>query len=318
MKTVLITGATGYIGSHVVKHMLDCGWNVGIVVRPSSSLRLIDDVVDRLEVFRYDGEIVNLIDFISKFSPDVVVHLAAAVITNAKTEDIKKLVRSNIEFGSELLEAMSQCGVKAFVNTGTFWQNYNSKEYNPVDFYAATKEAFEKIIKYYVDAHGFKVITLRLYDVYGEDDPRPKLWNQLKSASVTHATLEMTAGEQLVNLVHISDVAEAYIRACQLVMECDSGCDLIFDVRNSVMLSLKIMVKEFFSSTGCSPDILWSARPYREREVMIPECIHPLLPGWIQTVDYQSMFTKFNNRGGVRVSHYAIAQAQARGFICAA
>lgn len=312
MKSCIVTGATGYIGSHVVKHMLDYGWRVGIIVRQSSKLDLLEDVVELVDVCRYDGKIESLIDFMSRFCPDVVIHLAAAVITNPKPSDVKMLIRSNLEFGSELLEAMSQSGVKAMVNTGTFWQNYNSSDYNPVDFYAATKEAFEKIIQYYVDAHDFRVITLRLFDVYGEDDPRPKIWNQLRQHAKSGERLSLSAGDQFINLIHISDVCSAYYRACDILIETETACDSVYEIRFEKMYKLKDIVDRFMSVTGYRVPLCWGGRPYRKREVMCPMYCGPVLPGWLPQVDMMAGFTKFNIRGGVKVSSSAFISSSAQ------
>lgn len=228
----------------------------------------------------------------SRFCPDVVIHLAAAVITNPKPSDVKMLIRSNLEFGSELLEAMSQSGVKAMVNTGTFWQNYNSSDYNPVDFYAATKEAFEKIIQYYVDAHDFRVITLRLFDVYGEDDPRPKIWNQLKRCAQTGESIDLSPGEQLIDLVHVDDVAMAYKVAADLICNNTVPKHEIYGVCSGCRMKLKEMVESYISKFDSPVNVVWGVRPYRKREMMtLP--VYDVLKGWRTAVSQEIGFNKF-------------------------
>ena len=173
MPNCIITGATGYIGSHVLRHLLDKGWEVSIVAQSNFGYANIEDLIPQIDVFEYEGDISSLIDFFKRKNADVVMHLAAAVITNYKPEQIPTLIRSNIEFGTEILEAMRQSATRLFIGTGSYWQNYKSDSYSPVDLYAATKEAFEKILQYYVEAFGIRAITLRLFDIYGEDDRRP-------------------------------------------------------------------------------------------------------------------------------------------------
>ena len=149
MPKAIITGATGYIGSHVAKHLLETGWSVGIIVRQQSRLYNIHDVLDRIDIFEHTGSIHSLADFLKKTSPNVVIHLAAATASNPPIEHIQPLISSNIEFPTQLLEAMCLSNVKHFISTGSYWQNYNSDRYNPVDLYAATKEACEAVLKYY-------------------------------------------------------------------------------------------------------------------------------------------------------------------------
>ncbi len=292
-KKVLITGATGYIGSHVARHMLESGWQVGIIARPSSNFSLLDGIIDKIKIFCYNSDIDAMIDFMSNFQPDVVVHLAAAVIANPSPKDIRTIVRSNLEFGAELLEAMNQSGVKAMVNTGTYWQNYNSEEYNPVDFYASTKEAFEKIIQYFVDAKNFRVITLRLFDVYGEDDSRPKIWNKLRNCALTGETIEMSPGEQEIDLVHIDDVSIAYERACTMLLSSIEKYAM-YGVSSGTLVTLRRAVDVMSEELKCTINPLWGNRPYRDREVMHPIRSYPKLPNWEAIVSLKMGFMRFN------------------------
>ena len=71
---------------------------------------------------------------------------------------------------------MKEVGVKILVNTGTSWQHYENKDYSPVNLYAATKQSFEAILQYYVEVASLKAITLKLFETYGLDDPRPNFF----------------------------------------------------------------------------------------------------------------------------------------------
>lgn len=140
----VVTGATGYIGSNLLRYLLSQNWELYIISQPDFGYQNIEDIKDEIHIVEYDNNIQTLISFFKETNPDIVFHLAAAVITNYKPEQIPTLIQSNIQFGTEVLEAMKFGNTRLFVNTGSIWQNYNSDSYNPVDLYAATKEAFEK------------------------------------------------------------------------------------------------------------------------------------------------------------------------------
>ncbi|MDZ5724904.1 NAD-dependent epimerase/dehydratase family protein [Acetobacterium sp. K1/6] len=99
----------------------------------------------------------------------MVVRLASLFVSEHNASDVDKLFMSNVVFGAHLLEAMKTLEVNYLINTGTNWQNYCGSEYNPVNLYAATKEAFEDIAKFYTQTTSLRMITLRLYDTYGID-----------------------------------------------------------------------------------------------------------------------------------------------------
>ena len=83
-------------------------------------------------------------------------------------------------FGAHILEAMALTSVSYFINTGTYWQHYGgSSTYSPSCFYAATKQSFQDILKYYTDSKLIKSITLKLFDTYGPNDSRAKIFTIL-------------------------------------------------------------------------------------------------------------------------------------------
>lgn len=280
----VITGATGYIGSQLLKHLLSRGWEIHIVADPKFGYANVEDVISMIDVFEYNGQINELIDFFNRVSPDVVYHLAAAVITNYQAEQVPILIQSNIQFGCEVLEAMKQSGSKLFIGTGSYWQNYNSEDYNPVDLYAATKEAFEKILKYYTEVEGVRAITLRLFDVYGTGDRRPKLWNKLKEIAGTDEELNMSPSEQLLDMVFISDVCSAFEQAYSLLSTQDIIKNEVYGVYTNVRKPLKDIVELYKQILGKPIHVKYGGKPYKIREVMKPTDKLALLPEWVPQV----------------------------------
>jgi nucleoside-diphosphate-sugar epimerase len=297
MPTCFITGGTGYIGSHVARHFLNKGWRVCLVVRKSSNFSNIKDILSHVSTVTYET-IDDLIEQFNLYHPIVVFHIAAAVITSNVKEHIHELVKSNIQFGIEILEAMKDSDCRLFINTGTFWQNYKSDIYNPVDLYAATKEAFEKILQLYVDACNIRVVTLRLFDVFGEDDKRPKLWNILRDIAGTDKCIAVSPGEQLLDIVHIDDVCIAYETAYNILMSHPDVRNKIYSVQNDVRYSLRQYIDMLQCAIGKNINISFGAKSYKEREVMEPMAHYERLPGWLPTRKAKDMFTFFNTRGG--------------------
>lgn len=279
MPKVVLTGGTGYIGSHVARLLLSEGWEVGIVSQPEFGYHNIEDILDRVVIHEYK-EIDSLINFLQLFCPDVVMHLAAAIIKNPSPFQIRSLIRSNIEFGTEMLEAMKITGIKKFISAGTYWQNYNSDGYNPVDLYAATKEAFEKIIKYYTEVAEINSVILRLYDVFGEDDTRPKIWNILREKALRGETVDMSPGDQELYLVHVDDVALAFLKTYEWMVDYPLNKFRIFGVFNNEKDTLKNLVSKYEEKMGLKFLINWGANPYKEREILKPRTPYKRVPKW--------------------------------------
>jgi nucleoside-diphosphate-sugar epimerase len=206
--------------------------------------------------------------------------LASLFISQHNEEDVARLIESNLKFPTQLLEAMSQLGIYQLINTGTSWQHYQNHAYEPVNLYAATKQAFESLLTYYVKAQGIKAITLKLFDTYGPGDTRQKLLPLLKQAANTGETLEMSPGEQMVDLVHVEDVMDCFIAAGVRLLKGEVSSSEAYAVCSGEQLSLKDLVETIAQLAGKRLNVKWGLRQYRHREVMQPWTSGCTLPGW--------------------------------------
>lgn len=291
-KKIVITGATGFVGSNLTTFFLEKNYKVYLIVRPNSDLSNIDVKNSKLNVFKYDENLSNLISFFKEVNPICTFHLASNFIAEHKSFDINSLVSSNITFGLQLLEAMKEANVKTLINTGTSWQHFNNEDYNPVCLYAATKQAFENLIEYYVQAEDFKVITLKLFDTYGETDNRPKLINLLNQFAKEQRELKLSPGDQKINLVHIHDVCTAYETAMKLIEKQKSNIHYKYAIKHFRSYTLKQVINIFEKNTQKKINIVWGGKPYRKREVMTVWDKGEILPNWSTTTNIEEGFNK--------------------------
>ncbi|MEO8330914.1 MAG: NAD(P)-dependent oxidoreductase [Gallionella sp.] len=279
-QVALVTGGTGFVGSNLIRRLISRGWRVHAIVRPNSDLKTLATCVDEISLHIHDGSTEDLLKIMSAVKPDVVFHLASLFLSSHTLNDVARLIQSNVLFSVQLVEAMNENGIKNLVNTGTSWQHYQNREYSPVNLYAATKQAFEAILQYYVEAKAFKVITLKLFDTYGPNDPRPKLFHLLEKTASTQESLAMSPGDQLIDLVHIDDVIDAYLLAAQYVQTDAHAGHRKFAVTSGNPIKLKQLVQKYSEVTGKAIPVEWGIRPYRPREVMVTWDRGETLPGW--------------------------------------
>lgn len=277
-KIAFVTGATGFVGYHLVNQLVRDGWQVHIVVRSNSTVPVSHEF-SKVSIHVHDGTVENMVCIVSDIKPTVAFHLASLFLSQHDSNDVDKLIISNLLFGSQLLEALKVNNVKCLVNTGTSWQHYENKTYSPVNLYSATKQAFEALVQYYVEAHDLKVITLKLFDTYGTKDTRPKLMNLLKRISKQSQLLEMSPGEQYIDLVYVDDVVRAYVIAADRLISKEVVGHEGYAVSSGKPMLLKELVKRVEQEAGVNLKINWGGRAYRNREVMTPWKGN-LLPGW--------------------------------------
>lgn len=278
MKKAIVTGATGYIGSNLCKQLIKEGWEVAIVARPTSDYNYLSDVINKIEILEYDDNLSNLISFFNKIKASVVFHLAAVAINEHDVSDVDILLNANIRFGLHILEAMKQSSTPFLINTGTYWQHFESDEYNPLNLYAATKQSFQDLVKYYTSIGEIKAITLKLFDTYGPNDDRPKLINLLHKFADEGIELDMSPGEQQLDYVHIDDITQAFIKAYEYIYDIEEYEE--FAVATGRLIQLKELVQLFKEKTGKEIKVNWGGKPYRKREVLKPWSSYRTLPNW--------------------------------------
>jgi nucleoside-diphosphate-sugar epimerase len=276
---ILVTGATGFIGQNLVSFLIKKNIQVFCLVRERSDILKIDK---NANIIKSSLSVNNIIELFLKEKFDGVIHLASLFLVEHKAEDIDNLIFSNIHFGTKLLEASKISKVKWFINTGTLWQNFDNEDYNPVNLYAATKEAFENIAKYYTETSDLNFCTIKLNDTFGANDTRNKIFSMWMKFSQTKDLLQMSPGEQVIDISYIEDIIEAYYILVKHLSSENSKSfkNKTFAVSAEEKMSLKKLSKIFEEATNTRLNIIWGGREYRSREVMMPSSRYESVPGW--------------------------------------
>jgi nucleoside-diphosphate-sugar epimerase len=278
MQNILITGATGFIGKHLVRRFSqDKRYRVIILVRENSNLNIIKDYKDKISIYEYKSDYQSVENVFKNNKICYVFHLATLSCYEHKSEDISDMVDSNIKLGTFILESMKKYQCQYFINTSTYWQNYQNNNYQPICLYAATKEAFEKIIDYYCLDKEFKAISLKLYDVYGYDDHRKKLLNTLLTTSTTDS-IDLTEGEQKLYMVFIDDVIDAYINAMSII-KISKKQHSVYGVYGKDKYSLKEIIKILQELSNKKFNINFGKIAYHKFQIMDPFNVKKL-PKW--------------------------------------
>jgi nucleoside-diphosphate-sugar epimerase len=254
---------------------------VHVIVRPAS-----DDSRLPVGVVRhtYHGAPDEMRTIVTLAQPDVTFHLATHFVGRHVGGDVLPLVTANVLFPSQLFEALADLGAAPLVTASSAWQFAADGEYRPVALYAAMKQAADDILKYYAEVGRLRATRLVLHDTYGSGDTRAKLIPLLRRAAADGVVLPMSPGEQRLDLVHVSDVVDAFLMAARrLLIEAIAGPET-FVVSSRDPVSLRRLVETFRMvlkrTTGRDLRVDFGARPYREREVMEPWAGGQLVPGW--------------------------------------
>lgn len=277
MSNILITGGNGYIGSHLVKKLIDLQNRVIVIKRTNSNLEYLDGYLDKITFYNYLDNLQSVLEIFKKEKPKYVLHLASKSFYDYNSFDIDEIINSNIKFGMYILEAMSQYEGTIFINAASWWQNKIDEDNKPNNLYSATKQALEEILKFYSERRKIKTISLRLPDVYGLDDRRNKILNLIKYLPQGKKIL-LTKGEQEMDLLYIDDVINGFIMAIR-VAETMKNFFEVYCLTSGRKIELKKVVEEI---SLYKKDVIfaWGEIPYRKDEIMKITIPKKVLPIW--------------------------------------
>jgi len=285
----LVTGATGFLGARLARQLLAETKDVIGLARPSSSLAQLDycGITNRLEIARIDPATFSLETILGGRPLSTVYHTASLSRAGESSEDLRNLVASNIMFPLDLMQQAKLLGCDRFVNASTSWQSVDGTAYAPFNLYAASKQAFEDFLTAAVNSH-FQAVSLRLFDTYGPGDTRRKIVDLLFQTALSGQRLAMSPGGQSLNLIHIEDVARAFVHAGQIQLSAHDKNHAIFTVWGNESLPLRSLADKVAVALDRPVPIEWGGRPYRPNEVMLPLASHPVLPAWEPSHDLKS------------------------------
>jgi nucleoside-diphosphate-sugar epimerase len=276
---ILVTGATGFIGKNSVNKLIEL--NIEVTVNLHSEKP--SPFTNKVKTYRLNEKnIQSDIDFLKTSEFSGIIHLASLYITTHKSEEATSLVTTNVTFSTYVLECAAKAKINWFINTGTFWQNFQNRDYSPVNLYAATKQAFENIAQYYIETNKIKFCTLRLSDTYGPNDTRAKIFNLWNRIARTGETLDMSMGEQVIDISFIDDIVNAFILLATHLQNnrSDVNSGNVYSVMAEERFTLKELSVVFEKATKTKLNINWGEKQYRDREVMIPWENGVLVPEW--------------------------------------
>ncbi|WGT40577.1 NAD-dependent epimerase/dehydratase [Lysinibacillus sp. 1 U-2021] len=266
---ILITGATGFFGSHIVPTIYKNYFskdNIALLIR--NQKRAIELFGELQNIQYFDLLNTNYKEQIKDFKPDLVVHLASYLTSQDDEENINKILDVNIEMGTHLLDALKGTGIKYFINVGTCAEYYyNDGELRSAYLYSATKTAFRAILRYYQQILNFQWINVIPYTVYGEGDSQKKVIDYIISSLDSKNKIPMTAGEQKLDFIHIEDVVDFFITLINKIENIKQ--DFIeLHLGTGKGTSIRELAHVIETTYSRSTNIEWGALPYRQNDIM--------------------------------------------------
>lgn len=269
-RRVLVTGATGFLGTHLVRALVEIGAEVHAVRRdPRRSTRLPCEGIRWHEADLLDAQ--RLRRAVDEAAPDVVFHLAAYG-TVFDEKEVDRTFRVNVVGTWNLWQAVrgSRCRLVYAGSCGEYGeargQVREDHACRPTWFYPATKNAGSVLLSTLARTQNQEIVILRPFGPYGPaDDPRRVLPHSILTL-LRGQELRVTAGEQLRDFAYVEDHIRAFLLAAVAPLRTPGA---VYNVGSGRVVSLRDAVLEVARQVGPHAVRLvrFGALPYRETEV---------------------------------------------------
>lgn len=255
-KTLLITGATGYLGSHLAHRFVADGHVVGIFRRATSSLDRLVDILDKIRIF--DVERLHE-PFETLGRVDAVIHTATNYGRHG--EQASSVFEANTVFPLRLLDVARCHDVKMFINTDTVLDP-------SLNAYTLSKHQFKEWGRRFARDGLICFTNLRLEHMFGAGDDPSKFTTHVVRACIGNTPeLKLTKGEQSRDFIYINDVVDAYVSVLNGLAMIEGGY-VDIDVGAGVAVTIREFVELVKTMTGASTCLNFGALPYRVNETM--------------------------------------------------
>jgi UDP-glucose 4-epimerase len=220
---VLVTGATGFLGSHLVTRLLAEGAVVHALTSAVSSVypqRLLP-VRDRITL--HEGSLADrsAMDAVADAArPTVVFHLGAYTHVGKSWARVDECVQVNVQGTVNLLQALAPHKIETFVNTGTS-EIYGDVDVpfredgpvNPISPYSVAKYAGERYCRMFQQGKGWPLVMVRPFNAYGPAQSPDRVIPEIIVRALRGQRLLMTQGRQTREFNYATDLAAGFIAA---------------------------------------------------------------------------------------------------------
>lgn len=267
---MLVTGAAGFLGSHLVPRLIDAGADVCALdqlraqrwpelERAGVGSALRDDVRSLAEPV-HDPTLARV---------DTIVHLAAVGVAPGAS-DVRDVVNGNVDGTLAVLLAAHRLGARV-VYCGSCFEYGSGAQWSedalpaPTSEYGAAKAAGWLLAHAFARRTGLEVISLRPFTMYGPGEPPSRLVPSVVRRALAGRPIDLTPGDQARDFVYVEDAADAFVAAAT----CREAVGGTFNVCTGAPVTVRDLVHAVLNATGSTSEARFGALPYRPTELTI-------------------------------------------------
>lgn len=268
-KKVLITGASGFVGSCIARRMLLENYEVHITARETSNLWRLKDILKDLNIHNtnlMDNESVK--NLARNINVDLVFHLATYGGTHYENK-IDSIINTNLLGTWNLFSEFAKKDIDMFINTSSS-SEYGEKTLpmsedmmvEPNNMYGASKASATILCNTFAKVNKIPLVTLRLFSPYGYFDTDTRLIPTVITSCILNKEIKLAKKESRRDFIFIDDIIDAYLSIQKL-----SGCfGEVYNIGSGLEYSVEQIVNTITGKIKNDSKIVWGNELKRQYE----------------------------------------------------
>lgn len=269
---VLVTGASGFIGSHLTRMLAGAGAEVHALTSAVSSLYPVRLVPLRDSITLHEASLTDrsALDHVAGCRPDYVFHLGAYTHVGKSWFRVDECIETNVAGTVNLLQALDGSGYRRFLYCGTS-EIYGgidvpfreTSSVRPISPYSVSKYAGERFARMFFDGHGWPIVLVRPFNAYGPAQTPDRIIPEIIVRALRRQPLLMTQGNQTREFNYVEDIADGMMK---LALADDIEGEL-FNLGCSEEISMRDLARTILDLMGNPIEPQFGALPDRPTEI---------------------------------------------------
>lgn len=265
----LVTGATGFVGSCLVRELVRLKKQVYVIVRKKELNWRLEEISSKIKIYECDLLDKSLNKIIDEIKPDFIFHLAVYG-ASSREEDIYKILDVNIKGTLRLIQAVKKHPFTLFINTGSSSEygvknrKMNEKDLcEPVNDYGVSKVSATLFCQKIAKKEFLPIITFRLFSPFGYYEDKNRLIPSLILSSLENKSISLSSKNNVRDFIFIEDIVRAYISATKIKINPGE----IINIGSGKQKRIKDVAEIIQKITKKKSKLLWNSKKDQSRQI---------------------------------------------------
>lgn len=293
-KRVLVTGGSGFIGSHLTRRLVREGAKVGILTKYNSiidNIRLVD-VWDQLTVIEADIRNHDSLKQVAEFRPSIIYHLAAYNHVGDSFLHVSEALDSNVKGTANLLESYDGYDRFVYTSTSEVYGHQSMVPFSedlcprPVSPYAVGKYGGELYCRIRLERSDKRIVIVRPFNAYGPYQSPRAVIAEVILTCLAGKPVYATEGKQTRDFNYVANLVDGFI----LAGEREEALGEIINVGSGMEISIRDLIVEIHRLTNSRSELHVGALEYRPTEIwrmFAGNSRAKSLLGWTSRIDFK-------------------------------